>query len=185
MSQQFVDLTERELVARAVRESVYDVDGFPHDGVVFKDITPVLLDPALFRRVTGVLAESFRTAGITHVVAIESRGFIFGAPIAQQLEAAFVPVRKPGKLPRAHLREGYDLEYGSDALEMHADALTDAKGVLVVDDLLATGGTAAAAARLVARTGARVAAYAFVIELAFLGGRPALGDVRIETLVTY
>ena len=178
-------LPERDLVARAVRAAVRDVEGFPRAGIVFKDVTPVLLDPVLFRRVTTALAEPFRGAGITHVVAIESRGFIFGAPVAQLLDAAFVPVRKPGKLPRALVREEYTLEYGSDALEMHADALTNAAGVLVVDDLLATGGTAAATARLVARAGARVAAYAFVIELGFLHGRPALGGVRVESLITY
>jgi adenine phosphoribosyltransferase len=178
-------LAERDLVARAVRVAVRDVEGFPRAGIVFKDITPVLLDPALFRQVTASLAEPFHGTGISHVVAIESRGFIFGAPVAQILTAAFVPVRKPGKLPRALVREDYQLEYGSDALEMHADALTNAGGVLVVDDLLATGGTAAATARLIARAGARVTAYAFVIELAFLRGRRTLGGARVESLVTY
>lgn len=176
---------EREAVAERVRRAVRDVPDFPRPGVLFKDITPVLLDPALFKRATAALAAPFAGQGITHVVAIESRGFILGAPLAQVLGASFVPVRKPGKLPHTTVREEYQLEYGTDALEMHADALHAARHVLVVDDVLATGGTAAATCRLIERAGAQVSACAFLIELTFLRGRGALGSRRIETLVTY
>jgi adenine phosphoribosyltransferase len=118
-------------------------------------------------------------------VSIESRGFILGAPVALELRAAFVPVRKPGKLPAATIREDFTLEYGTDALEMHADALRGAKGVLVVDDVLATGGTASATCRLVERAGAKVVACAFMIELTALKGRAALAGKRVESLITY
>jgi len=168
-------------VLRAIR----DVPDFPKPGIMFKDITPVLLDAALFGRVVAGLADPFARDGVSHVVAIESRGFILGAPVALELRAAFVPVRKPGKLPAATVREDYTLEYGADALEMHADALRGAKGVLVVDDVLATGGTAAAACRLVERAGGRVTGCAFMIELAALGGRAHLGDRHAESLVVY
>jgi len=175
----------RELVAADVRRAVRDVPDFPKQGIVFKDVTPVLTDPALFRRATEALGAPFRSAGISHVVAIESRGFIFGAPVAQMLGAAFVPVRKPGKLPGHTVREEYALEYGTDVLEMHADALAGAAQVLLVDDVLATGGTAAATCRLVERAGARVTACAFLIELGFLAGRARLGARRIESLLSY
>jgi adenine phosphoribosyltransferase len=119
------------------------------------------------------------------VVSIESRGFILGAPVAQALRASFVPVRKPGKLPCRTVREDYALEYGTDAMEMHADALTGARSVLVIDDVLATGGTAAATCRLVERAGARVAACLFLLEISTLNGRAALGRRRVESLVVY
>jgi adenine phosphoribosyltransferase len=119
------------------------------------------------------------------VVSIESRGFILGAPVAQALGASFVPVRKPGKLPSRTVREDYALEYGTDAVEMHADALTGARSVLVVDDVLATGGTAAATCRLVERAGARIAACSFLLEISALNGRAALGRRRVESLVAY
>lgn len=176
---------EREATAGAVRRSIRDVPDFPKPGILFKDITPVLLDSALFARTTEAMAAPFRAGRISHVVAIESRGFILGAPVAQALGAAFVPVRKPGKLPSRTVREAYALEYGTDALEMHADALRGAGNVLVVDDVLATGGTAAATCRLVEQVGARVTACAFLVELAFLGGRARLGERRVEALVAY
>ena len=168
-----------------VKRTIRDVPDFPKPGIVFKDITPVLGDAALFRRVTEAMAAPFAHDAITHLVAIESRGFIFGAPVAQQLGAAFVPVRKPGKLPAARQREEYSLEYGTDALEMHADALGDRARVLIVDDVLATGGTAAATCRLIERAGGSVAGLSFLLVLEFLHGRHALAGRRIESLVTF
>ena len=167
-------------VARAIR----DVPDFPKPGILFKDITPVLLDPSLFRRVTDHMADVFAADRISHVVAIESRGFILGAPVAQRLGAALVPVRKPGKLPAARAREEYALEYGADALEMHADAIGAGDRALIVDDVLATGGTAAAACRLVERVGGTVAGLSFLLTLGFLGGRDALVGRRMETVLT-
>ena len=185
MDRDIMTSTDRAEVATAVRSAVRDVPNFPKPGITFKDITPVLLDAGLFPRVTSALASLFVRADVSHVVAIESRGFIFGAPVAQALGAAFVPLRKPGKLPSATVREDYALEYGTDALEMHADALAGSRGVLVIDDLLATGGTAAAACRLVERGGGRVTACAFLVELTLLNGRRALGSQRVEALVAY
>jgi len=176
---------ERTSIADAARRAIRDIPDFPKPGVIFKDITPLLADAALFRRVTAALADPFRGIDITHVVAIESRGFILGAPVAQRLGAAFVPVRKPGKLPSRTVREDYALEYGTDALEMHADALARAEGVLIVDDVLATGGTAAATCRLVERVGGRVAGCAFLLELTFLHGRAPLAGRRIDALLQY
>jgi adenine phosphoribosyltransferase len=176
---------ERAAIASEVRRTVRDVPDFPKKGILFRDITPVLANPSLFGRVMMALASPFEGQGITHVVSIESRGFILGAPVALELRAAFVPVRKPGKLPAATIREDFTLEYGIDALEMHADALAGAKGVLVVDDVLATGGTASATCRLVERAGARVVACAFMIELQALKGRSALEGKRVESLITY
>src|SRR5262245_60730560 len=138
-----------------IKEAIRDVPDFPRPGIIFKDITPVLLDARLFDLATRRMADPFPNAGITQVVAIESRGFLFGAPIALALEAGLVPVRKPGKLPAARQRVEYALEYGTDALEMHADAIAETDRVLIVDDVLATGGTAEAAARLVQGRGAR------------------------------
>ncbi len=176
---------EREKVAADVRLAVRDVADFPKPGILFRDITPVLLDAALFARATEALAAPFAGQRITHVVSIESRGFILGAPVALVLAASFVPVRKPGKLPSRTVREDYALEYGTDALEMHADALTGARNVLVVDDVLATGGTAAATCRLIERAGARVAGCSFLLEITVLNGRAALGRRRVESLVAY
>ena len=176
---------ERATIADEIRRAIRSVPDFPKPGILFKDITPVLASSSLFGKVMMALAAPFERASITHVVSIESRGFILGAPVALELRAAFVPMRKPGKLPAATVREDYALEYGTDALEMHADALQGAKGVLVVDDVLATGGTAAAACRLVERAGGKVTGCAFMIELAALGGRARLGARRVESLVVY
>ena len=174
-------MTDLERLRRAVR----DVHDFPKPGIVFKDITPVLLDPELFAMATEAMAIPFGGDGVTRVVAVESRGFLFGAPIAQRLGAGLVPVRKPGKLPSARQQVQYDLEYGTDALEMHADAISARDRVLIVDDVLATGGTAEAAGRLVRAQGAAVAGFSFLIELGFLSGRGRLEPMRVEGLIRY
>ena len=171
--------TLRERLDTIVRR----VPDFPKPGIVFRDITPLLGDPAAYREVVGAMAAHWHGAGCTHVVGIESRGFLFGAPMALELGLPFVPVRKPGKLPHAVEREEYALEYGTDALEMHADAMPRGARVLVVDDVLATGGTASATARLVQRVGGEVAGFAFLLELRALGGRALLGGHRIDAML--
>jgi adenine phosphoribosyltransferase len=168
-------------IARRIR----DVPDFPKPGIVFKDITPLLLDPVAFRRAVELMTAPFRGARISRVVSIESRGFLLGAPVALGLEAGLVPMRKPGKLPAERGRVEYALEYGTDALEMHTDAVTGEDRVLIVDDVLATGGTAAAAARLVRTHGAEVVGFTFLIELDFLKGRARLQGERIEALLHY
>lgn len=172
-------------LATALAASIQTVPDFPKAGVGFKDITPVLHDAALFRRVTDAMAADWRPSGITHVLAIESRGFLFGAPVAQALGASLVPLRKPGKLPRQRVSERYALEYGTDALELHADAVEPGARVLIVDDVLATGGTAAAAVRLAERCGASVVGVAVVIDLSFLPWRRALEGRNVKALVRY
>ena len=175
----------RSTLAHDVRATVRDVPDFPKPGILFKDITPVLADAALFARVTDSLADGAAALQISHVVAIESRGFLFGAPIAQRLGVPLVPVRKPGKLPYRRVREEYALEYGTDALEMHEDAVGHGSRVLVVDDVLATGGTAAATRRLVERAGGTVVAFGFVIDLTFLNGRQQLVGSAVDAIVEY
>jgi adenine phosphoribosyltransferase len=164
-----------ERVARAIR----DVPDFPKPGISFKDITPLLADPQLLRDVVRAMQAPFAALDITHVVAIESRGFLFGVPMALELG-----VRKPGQLPWRTAREGYALEYGDDAIEIHTDALQPGARVLVVDDVLATGGTAAAACRLVERQGGIVIGLSLLMELGFLHGRDALGERRVHALWT-
>ncbi len=172
-------------LADTLRGVIRDVPDFPKTGVLFRDITPVLADHSLFSRVVSAIADAFRESGVTHVAGIESRGFMFGAPVALALDAAFVPIRKPGKLPREIAREEYALEYGTDALEIHVDAMGEGSIALVVDDVLATGGTAAAACRLVTSTGARLIGCAVVVELGFLDGRSRLRGVDVRSLVVY
>lgn len=172
-------------LAADLAAAIQTVPDFPSPGIAFKDITPVLADAPLFRRTTEALAAPWRGAGITHVLAIESRGFLFGAPVAQHLGVPLIPVRKPGKLPRARVQETYALEYGTDALELHADAVGPGACVLIVDDVLATGGTAAAVVRLAERCGASVGGLAVVIDLSFLPWRDTLAGRRVETLVRY
>ncbi|MHC4819501.1 MAG: adenine phosphoribosyltransferase [Planctomycetota bacterium] len=168
-----------------VRDRIRAVEDFPKPGIVFKDITPLLADGSLFERVTDWMVERFRGERPTHVLAIESRGFIFGSPVAHRLGAGLVPVRKPGKLPWNTVRVTYDLEYGRDALEIHSDAVGAGDRVLVVDDLLATGGTAAAACTLVEKLGAKVVGLCVAVELTFLEGRGKLEGRRVEALVRF
>lgn len=168
-----------------LQRAIRDVPNFPKPGIVFRDITPVLLDAELFGRAIGLMAAPYREARVSRVVSIESRGFLLGAPIALELGAGLVPIRKPGKLPAATQRVEYALEYGTDTLEMHHDAIGPEDRVLVVDDVLATGGTAAAAAQLVGATGGAVVGFAFLIELDFLKGRQRLQGRRVEALLHY
>jgi len=170
---------------RDIRSAVREVPDFPKQGIVFKDITGVLIDAALFKRVVKGMAELFAREQVTHVVGIESRGFILGAPIAVELGAGFVPMRKPGKLPSAVERVEYALEYGIDALEVHRDALHWGHRVLIVDDVLATGGTAKAACDLIAMLGSHLVGCAFLLELSALRGARRLGSVRSQALTRY
>jgi adenine phosphoribosyltransferase len=174
-----------ESIADLLRRTIRDVPDFPKKGIVFKDITPVLGDSTSYRRVVDELVARWGPMKIDQVVGIESRGFIFAAPLAYALGAGLSIARKPGKLPWETIRETYQLEYGQDGLELHIDAVGPGDRVLVVDDLLATGGTAGAVGRLVARQGAELVGYAFVVELAFLQGAGRLGEVKVDSLVTF
>jgi adenine phosphoribosyltransferase len=165
-------------------ERVRDVADFPQAGIVFKDMTPLLADVDAFRFTVDAIADHAAGLTVDKVVGIEARGFIFAAPVAYRLGAGFVPIRKPGKLPYRTVTETYALEYGTDALEIHEDAVAAGDDVLVVDDVLATGGTAAATCRLVERLGGRIAGCAFVAELGFLDGRAKLADHDILSLMT-
>lgn len=173
-----------ELVGR-IRGRIRDIPDFPQPGILFKDITPVLADPALLRDVVGHIAERYARAEVARIAGVESRGFILGAPLAVALGVGFAPIRKPGKLPYDTVRVDYALEYGTDSLEAHVDAFHPGERVLVVDDLLATGGTAAGAIQLVSRLGAEVIGSAFLVELAFLHGRRKLPEVPIYSIVSY
>ena len=164
---------------------VRDVPDFPVKGILFKDITSLINQADAFRQVVDWMAEQYAEAEVDQVVAIEARGYIFGAPLAYQLRAGFVPVRKPGKLPTETIRESYALEYGTNILEMHADAIREGQRVVVVDDLLATGGSARAAIQLVERLGGRVVGVAFMIELDFLHGRDKLAGYDVRSLIHY
>jgi adenine phosphoribosyltransferase len=175
------DPTDRYDLKRHIRS----IANFPKPGIMFRDITTLLARPEAFRAVTQHLADHFRGRGVTAVIAAEARGFIFAAPLALELNAAFIPVRKPGKLPFETHSFHYELEYGQDSLEMHADALTAGDRVLMVDDLLATGGTMEACLRITERLGATVVGAAFVIELTFLNGRKRLTPHEVVSLVQY
>jgi adenine phosphoribosyltransferase len=175
-----------DALAGEIRRAIRDIPDFPKPGIVFKDITPLLANPKLFRAATVAMADPFRSDGITHVVAIESRGFLLGAPVALELGAALVPVRKPGKLPSVTASIEYALEYGTDTLQIHADACDASARVLIVDDVLATGGTAAAAGDLVRGRGAQVVGYSFLMTLSFLPGERRLEKVAtVHRLVSY
>ena len=171
-------MVEIETLIRAIPD-------FPIPGILFRDITPLLKDKQGFRRAIDLFVERFIGRGIDYVVGIEARGYILGAPIAYAIGAGFIPIRKPGKLPHDKLSEEYALEYGTNALEIHADAIGTGDHVLVVDDLLATGGTAAATGRLLERLGASVDAFAFLVELSALRGREKLAGHDIVTFLSY
>ncbi len=164
---------------------IRDVPDFPQAGVLFRDITPLLQSPEAFRYVIQTLTKRYETAGIDAIVGIESRGFIFGAPLANNLGVPFVPIRKPGKLPAARMSVEYALEYGQGQLDIHQDAIKPGQSVLIVDDLLATGGTAAAAAQLVELLSGRVHGFAFLVELSGLDGRKRLDGYEVVSLIEY
>ncbi len=169
--------------ADAIAELIRDVPDFPEPGIVFKDIMPLLGDPAGLTMVVDALAAPWRDAGVETVAGIEARGFILAAPVAQALGAGFMPVRKAGKLPAGTISETYSLEYGADTVEIHLDALEPGRRTLIIDDVLATGGTAAATGRLIRSTGAEIVGFGFLLELAFLAGRSHLVD-PIEVVLT-
>jgi adenine phosphoribosyltransferase len=166
-----------------LHDLIKDVPDFPKPGIVFKDITPLLADPAGLSLAVEYLTQPFRSSKVDLVVGAESRGFVFGTAVARNLSAGFVPIRKPGKLPRETRSAEYALEYGTDRIEIHADAICPGHRVLVVDDLLATGGTAAACCRLVESSGGTVIACAFLVELAFLNGRKALTKYPVHSVL--
>jgi adenine phosphoribosyltransferase len=172
-------------MSERLKQLIRDIPDFPKQGIVFKDITTLLADGSAFAHAIDLLAERYRDHGIDRVVAMEARGFILGAPLAVRLGAGFVPVRKKGKLPHATIEESYALEYGQDTLQMHKDALIKGHRVLVVDDVLATGGTAAAVVRLVQKLEAEVVEAAFLMELTFLQGRQKLEAVPTYALIQY
>ena len=166
-------------------DHIRDVPDFPQPGITFKDISPLLADPAALRAAVSAMADPYRADPPDTVLAVEARGFLFAVPLALELGCGVVPVRKPGKLPAAKRSVEYALEYGTDTLEMHADALAPGQRALIVDDVLATGGTVAACLKLAREAGAEVTAAAFLIELAFLEGRAKLGDLPVTAALTY
>jgi len=172
-------------MSESLKKKIRSIPDFPKKGIVFRDITTLLKDQAAFQESISLFVERYRKRSIDLVCAIEARGYIFGGALAYQLDCGFVPIRKPGKLPSKTISEEYVLEYGTGRLEIHADGITRGKRVLLVDDLLATGGTLAAACRLIERLGGRVAEIAVVIELAFLHGRKNLSGYEVFSLVTY
>jgi adenine phosphoribosyltransferase len=172
-------------MVETLRSYIRSVPDFPKKGIVFRDITPLLKDPEAFCRATTMFIDRYAGRGIQKVVSIESRGFILGSVIAHELQAGFVPVRKPGKLPWKTIGQEYTLEYGSDSIEIHQDAISPGDVVLIHDDLLATGGTAIATCRLVERLGGRIAELSFLIELGFLNGRQKLAGYDVFSVLRY
>ncbi|MBW8486537.1 adenine phosphoribosyltransferase [Actinomadura parmotrematis] len=169
---------------RLIQDRIRDIPDYPKPGVVFKDITPLLADHVAFAGVVDTIVNHHGRGTVDKIVGIEARGFILAAPVAYHFGAGFVPVRKKGKLPAATIEENYDLEYGTETIQMHTDAFAPGERVLIVDDVLATGGTAAAAAELVRRGGGQVAGISVLIELSFLHGRAKLGNLDVHSLVT-
>ena len=174
-------MTDTKALAQAIR----DVPDFPKPGIVFKDITPVLSNPELLREAIRLFADRHRGAGIDKVAGIESRGFIFAAPLALELNAGLIPIRKKGKLPHKTIEVSYELEYGEATLEVHLDALSRGERILIIDDLLATGGTAAASAALIEQLGGAVVEIDFLVDLAFLSGREKLGGYPVYAPIVY
>ncbi len=168
-----------------LRRFIRDVPDWPKKGILFRDITPLLGEPEAFSAAVDALCSDFRDNRVDYVAAVEARGFIFGAAVAERLDAGFVPIRKKGKLPSATESITYELEYGSDTLEVHNDAVKRGSNVLMVDDLLATGGTMAAACELIEKIGGKIAGIAFLVELSELGGREKLGGHKIRTVLSY
>ncbi len=169
------------------RQFIRDIPDFPKEGILFKDITPLLGDTEALQRAIHDMASPYMNMGIDKVIGIESRGFLFGPGVAGHLGCGFAPIRKPGRLPYETHKLSYDLEYGSDTIEIHVDALEKGTRVVIVDDLLATGGTACAAARLVENMGGEIVGFSFLIELAFLNGKKSLGnhEHKVKALITY
>lgn len=176
---------KEQSVEELVKQHVRDIPDFPKPGIMFKDITPLLSDPSVFRSIIEVFAQRYKGEKLSAIVGIESRGFLFGAALAHSLGIAFVPIRKKGKLPYETIEVSYDLEYGSAVVEMHTDALRNGDKVVIIDDLLATGGTAAAACELVRKSGGAIHECAFVIELAFLDGRKHIADAASYAIASY
>jgi adenine phosphoribosyltransferase len=169
----------------AVRTAILDVSDFPKPGVTFKDITPILEQPELFQCVIDQFVTRWRALKIDQIVGVESRGFILGAPVAAQLGVGLTLARKPGKLPRKTVSQSYDLEYGQDSLEIHADSFSPGKRVAMIDDVLATGGTAAACSQLILSAGGELTEIGFLMELGFLEGAKKLGEVPYHALIKY
>jgi len=168
-----------------LRRFIRDIPDWPKDGILFRDITPLLADPEAFAAAIDALSAGFTEAGIEYVAAVEARGFIFGSAVAERLGAGFVPIRKKGKLPAQTESITYDLEYGTDCLEVHLDAVESGTKVLMVDDLLATGGTMAAACKLIERIGGQVAGIVFLIELAALRGAEKISDYEVTSIISF
>jgi len=174
-------------IEEKVRSIIRDIPNFPKEGIIFKDITPILEDPAVTREITAALLDPFKGQKVDAVLGIESRGFFWGLLMAQYLQVPFIPVRKEGKLPYKTIKHSYDLEYGSAVIEVHEDAIKEGSNVLIHDDLLATGGTAAAAAKLVEQRNAKVIGFSFLVILNFLNGKSVLRSLsdQIHTIVEY
>jgi adenine phosphoribosyltransferase len=168
-----------------LKRHIRDIPDFPKEGILFRDITPLLMDPEAFRETVNVLRQRYEGKGIDKFAAIESRGFFFASPLAYQLGIGLIPLRKPGKLPAETISESYALEYGEASLEIHKDAVKKGERVVIIDDLLATGGTAAASVALIEKLGGDVVEIAFIVELADLGGRAKLGDTPTFSLLSY
>jgi adenine phosphoribosyltransferase len=166
-----------------IKDSIRDVKDFPEEGIIFKDITPVLQDPELFAAVINLMSENCQKYSPKYIVGLDARGFILGAAIAKELGCGFIPIRKKGKLPYSTISKSYDLEYGSSTLEIHSDALAKGDGVVIVDDLLATGGTMAAAIDLIKELGADVLGIEFLIELSFLNGSDRIKSEAFNSII--
>lgn len=177
-------MTQTQSAQQLVLSKFRNIKDFPKKGIIFKDITTVIKDKNAFRAVITYFADLYKDKNIDYIVGLESRGFIFGSALADRLNCGFVVIRKPGKLPAQTLSETYELEYGTDTLEIHADAIEKGKNVVIIDDLLATGGTARAACNLVSKLNANIIAVAFVLELAFLNGRNKLpNNIQINSMI--